>query len=167
MVYFTHVACCSVSSSSSFFSRFFPFSLSSRSMEVIRWSLKREVGVHKGPRDVGLQLDDGETQGGDGQAARPVDGAVPLELRRGGQAELVGEVAPLVVVLAVLVLVQGQDVGAVLVVVDPVFTLLAQFEQVVQIHRQVPFQEAEARRAAFVGQRRGLKREEALNSTEL
>lgn len=89
--------------------------------------------MHKWSRDIGLQLDDGETQGGDSQAPWTVDRAVPFELCRGGQAELVGEVAPLVVVLSVLVLVKGQDVGAVLVVVDPVFTLLTQFEQVVQI----------------------------------
>lgn len=101
------------------------------------------VRVHKRSRDVGFQLDDGETQGGDRQTPRPVDGAVPLELGRSGQAELVGEVAPLVVVLPVLVLVEGQDVGAVLVVVDPVFTLLTQFEQVVQIHCEVLFEEAE------------------------
>lgn len=44
MVYFTQVACCIVSSSSSFFSLFFPFSFSSRSMEVMRWSLKGEGG---------------------------------------------------------------------------------------------------------------------------
>lgn len=99
--------------------------------------------MHKRPGDVGLQLDDGEAQGGDGQASRTVDRAVPFELRGGGQAELVGEVAFLVVVLPVLMFVEGQDVGAVLVLVDPVFTLLAQLEQVVQIHRQVPFQEAE------------------------
>lgn len=55
-----------------------------------------------------------------------------------------GQVASLVVVLAVLVFVESQDVGAVLVVVDPVFALLTQFEQAVQIHRQVSFQEAEA-----------------------
>jgi len=35
-----------------------------------------------------------------------VDGAVPLEVGGGGEAELVGEVAPLVVVLPVLVLVE-------------------------------------------------------------
>lgn len=112
--------------------------------------------MHKWSGDIGLQLDDGETQGGDGQAPRAVDGAVPLELGRRGQAELVGQVAPLVVVLSVLVFVQGQDVGAVLVVVDPVFTLLTQLEQVVQIHRQVPFQEAETRRFALGAHRRGL-----------
>lgn len=70
--------------------------------------------------------------------------AVPFELRGSGQAELVGEVASLVVVLTVLMLVEGQDVGAVLVVVDSVFTLLTQFEQVVGIglHRSVLFEEA-------------------------
>lgn len=124
--------------------------------------MRRPVRMHKRTGDVGLQLDDGEAQGGDGQAPRAVDGAVPLELGRGGQAELVGEVASLVVVLAVLMLVQGQDVGAVLVVVDPVFTLLTQFEQVVQVHRQVPFEEAEARRFAVGAYRRRLKREREL-----
>lgn len=99
--------------------------------------------MHKRTGDIGLQLDDGETQRGDGEAARTVDGTVPLEFGGGRQAELVGEVAPLVMVLTVLVFVESQDVGAVLVVVDPVFTLLAQFEQVVQIHRKVSFEEAE------------------------
>lgn len=42
-----------------------------------------------------------------------------------------GEVPPLVVVLPVLMLVQRQDVGAVLVMVNPIFTLLTQFEQVI------------------------------------
>lgn len=46
MVYFTQVACCSVSSSSSFFSRLFTFSFSSRSMEVMRCSLKQESTVY-------------------------------------------------------------------------------------------------------------------------
>lgn len=46
MVYFTQVACCSVSSSSSFFSLFFTFSFSSRSMEVMRCSLKEECTVY-------------------------------------------------------------------------------------------------------------------------
>lgn len=105
--------------------------------------MRRPVGVHEGSRDICLQVDDGEAQRGHGQAAGPVDGAVPLELGRGGQAELVREVASLVVVLPVLVLVEGQDVGAVLVVVDPVLSLLTQFEQVVQIHLQVPSEEAE------------------------
>lgn len=45
MVYFTQVACCSVSSSSSFFSRFFTFSLSSRSIDVIRCSLEQQSTV--------------------------------------------------------------------------------------------------------------------------
>lgn len=67
--------------------------------------VRRPVRMHKWSRDIGLQLDDGETQGGDSQAPRTVDGAVPFELRRGGQAELVGEVAPLVVVLPVLMFV--------------------------------------------------------------
>ena len=101
--------------------------------------------MHEGPGDIALQLDDGETQGGDSQAPRTIDGTVPLELRGGGQAELVGEVASLVMVLTVLMFVEGQDFGAVLVVVDPVFTLLTQFEQIVQIHRKVPFKEAETR----------------------
>lgn len=39
-VYLTHVACCIVSSSSSFFSLFFTFSFSSRSMDVMRFNLK-------------------------------------------------------------------------------------------------------------------------------
>lgn len=39
-VYLTQVACCIVSSSSNFFSLFFTFSFSSRSMEVMRFNLK-------------------------------------------------------------------------------------------------------------------------------
>lgn len=116
--------------------------------------MRRPVGVHERSRDVRFQLDDGEAQRGDRQAPRPVDGAVPLELGRRGQAELVREVALLVIVLAVLMLVERQGVGAVLVLVYPVFALLTQFEQVVQIHRQVPFQEGEAR---GVGSRRRLE----------
>lgn len=115
--------------------------------------------MHKRSGDVGLQLDDGEPQRGDGQAPRPVDGAVPFELGRGGEAELVGEVSSLVVVLAVLMFVQGQDVGAELVVVDPVFTLLAQLEQVVHIDCQVPFEEAETCRVDVGAYRRRLKHE--------
>lgn len=114
--------------------------------------------MHEGPGHVGLQLDDGEAQRGDRQAARAVDGAVPLELGRRGQAELVREVPPLVVVLAVLVLVERQHVGAELVVVDPVLALLAQLEQVVQVDAQVSLQEAEARRVAIGAYRRGLER---------
>lgn len=114
--------------------------------------------MHKWSRDIGLQLDDGETQGGDSEASRPIDGTAPLELGRGCQAELVGEVASLVVVLAVLMLVQSQNIGAVLVVVDPVFTFLAQFEQVVQVHHQVPFEEAETCPFTVTAYRRRLKR---------
>lgn len=54
-----------------------------------------------------------------------------------------GEVASLVVVLAVLMFVQRQDIGAVLVLVGPVFTLLAQFEHIIKISPRVTFQEAE------------------------
>lgn len=116
--------------------------------------------MHEWTRDVGLQLDDGETQRGDGETPGSVDGAAPLELRRRGQAELVGEVAPLVVVLAVLVLVQGQDVGAVLVVVVPVFPLLAQFEHVVDVYPQISLQEAETRRLTVRVNRRRLEKEQ-------
>lgn len=86
------------------------------------------VGVQEGGGDVALQLDDGEPQGGDGQHLGAVYRAVPLELAGGGHAELVREVAPLVVVLAVLVFVKCQGVCAVLVLVDPEFALLAQLE---------------------------------------
>lgn len=65
-----------------------------------------------------------------------------------------GQVASLVVVLSVLMFVEGQDVGTVLVVVDSVFTLLTQLEQAVQIHLQVPFQETEAHRLAIRASRR-------------
>lgn len=105
--------------------------------------MRGPVGVHEGSRHAALQLDDGEAQGADGDAAAAVDGAAPLEVGGRGQAELVRQVPLLVVVLAVLVLVEGQQVGAVLVHVRPVFTLLAQFEQVVQVDRQVPSGAAE------------------------
>lgn len=52
-------------------------------------------------------------------------GAVPLELAGGCHAELVREVASLVVVFAMLVLVKCQSICAVLVVVDAEFALLA------------------------------------------
>lgn len=55
--------------------------------------------MHERCRDVVLQLDDGESQGGNGQKLGAVDGAVPLELPCWCHAELVGEVPPLVVVL--------------------------------------------------------------------
>lgn len=42
-----------------------------------------------------------------------------------------GEVALLVIILPVLMFVERQDVGAELVLVDPVLALLTQFEQVV------------------------------------
>lgn len=100
--------------------------------------------MHEGAGYAALQLDDGEAQGAHRHAAAAVDGAAPLELGRRGQAELVGEVALLVVVLAVLVLVEGQEVGAVLVDVRPVFPFLAQLEQVVQVHRRLLFGEAGA-----------------------
>lgn len=57
-VYFTHVACCIVSSSSSFFSLFFTFSFSSRSIAVIRWSL-REEEKEKGPDELGIKRERG------------------------------------------------------------------------------------------------------------
>lgn len=115
--------------------------------------------MHERSGHTGFQLCDGETQGGDSQAPRPVDGAVPFELGCCGQAELMGQVAPLVVVLSVLMFVEGQDVGTVLVQVDPVLPLLAQLEQAVHVHFQVPFQEAEAQRLAVGGGRRRLEGE--------
>ena len=90
--------------------------------------------MHEGSGHAALQLDDGEAQRGHGEAAGPEDGSVPLELGGHGEAELVRQVAPLVVVLAVLVLVQSQDVGAELVVVHAVLPLLTQLEQVVYVH---------------------------------
>ena len=91
------------------------------------------VGVHEGPGHTALQLDDGEPQRGHRQHAGAVDGAVPAEVCGGGEAELVAEVAALVVVLTVLVLVQRQHVGAELVVVHAVLPLLAQAEQVCRV----------------------------------
>ena len=55
--------------------------------------------MHEGGGDVVLQLDDGEPQRGDGQHLGAVDGTVPLEVPRRRHAELVGQVAPLVVIL--------------------------------------------------------------------
>lgn len=81
--------------------------------------------MHEWARHAALQLDDGQAEGAHCDAAAAVDGATPFELGRGCQAELVGEVPLLVMVLAVLVLVESQDVGAVLVDVGPVFTFLA------------------------------------------
>lgn len=101
------------------------------------------VRMHKRARHAALQLDDGEAEGAHCDTAAAVDRAAPLELGRGGQAELVGEVSLLVMVLTVLVLVESQEVGAILVHVGPVFTFLPQFEQVVQVYDCVPFGEAE------------------------
>jgi len=64
-----------------------------------RLPVRGPVGVHEGGGHVVLQLDDGEPQRGDGQHLGAVDGAVPLEVPRGRHAELVGQVAPLVVIL--------------------------------------------------------------------
>lgn len=55
--------------------------------------------MHEGRGHVVLQLDDGEPQRGHRHGLGAVDGAVPLELSCSCHAELVGEVAPLVVVL--------------------------------------------------------------------
>ena len=90
--------------------------------------------MHEWSGNIGLQLDDGEAQSGDSETSWSIDWAIPLELWGSGQAELVGEVASLVMVLTVLMLVQCQDIGAVLVLVGPVFTLLAQFEHIVEIY---------------------------------
>lgn len=99
--------------------------------------------MHEWAGHTALQLDDGEAEGAHRDTAATVDGAAPLELGRCGQAEFVGEVPLLVVVLTVLVLVESQKVGAVLVYVGPVFTFLAKFEQVVQIHYCVKFRETQ------------------------
>lgn len=81
--------------------------------------------MEEGGGDVVLQLDDGEPQRGHGQRLGAMHRAIPLEVAGGRHAELVRQVTPLVVVLAVLVLVEGQRVAAVLVLVDPVLALLA------------------------------------------
>lgn len=46
--------------------------------------MRGPVWVQEGGGDIGLQLDDGEPQGGDGQHLGSVDGAVPLEIPGGG-----------------------------------------------------------------------------------
>lgn len=99
--------------------------------------------MHERARHAALQLDDGEAEGANCDTAAAVDGAAPLEIGGCGQAKLVGEVPLLVVVLTVLMLVESQEVGAVLVHVSSVFTFLAKFEQVVQVYRRVLFGEAQ------------------------
>lgn len=108
----------------------------------------RPVRMHKRSRYICFQLDDGESEGGDRQAPWAIDWAVPFKLGGGGQAELVRQVSSLVMVLAVLMFVECQDIGAVLVVVNSVLSLLAQFEQAVQIQCQLFFQDAESQRVA-------------------
>lgn len=55
--------------------------------------------MHKRCWNIVLELDDGESQCGDGQNLRAVNGPVPFKLSRCCHAELVGEMSPLVVVL--------------------------------------------------------------------
>lgn len=55
--------------------------------------------MHKRCWHVVLQLDDGESQRGDGQDLGPVDRPIPLKFPCWCHAELVREVPPLVVVL--------------------------------------------------------------------
>lgn len=55
--------------------------------------------MHEWCRDIVLQLDDGESQCGDGQNLRAMNRPVPLKLSCWCHAELVGEMSPLVVVL--------------------------------------------------------------------
>ena len=73
--------------------------------------------------EVGLHLGNAQTQRGQDRVVDAVDTAVPLELAGNGQRELVGQVAPLVPILVVLVLVQRQAVCRVLVLVTAVTTL--------------------------------------------
>lgn len=95
--------------------------------------------MHEWTRNIALQLDNGEAQSADSKTSWSIDWAVPLELWCCGQAELVREVASLVMVFTVLMLVQRQDIDAILVLVAPIFTFLAQFEQIGEIYPQVPF----------------------------
>lgn len=55
--------------------------------------------MHEWRRNVVLQLDDGDSQCGDGQQLGAMDRPIPLKLSCGCHAELVGEMPPLVVVL--------------------------------------------------------------------
>lgn len=86
------------------------------------------VGVQKWRWDVVLQLDDSEPQCGHDEQPGTVNWAVPFEVSSRGQAELVREVSALVMVLSVLVLVERQSVGAILVLVGAVLAFLTQAE---------------------------------------
>lgn len=91
--------------------------------------MRGPVGMQEGSRDVVLQLNNREPQGRHSQRFGAVHRAVPLKLASGGHAELVGEVPALVMVLAMLVLVKGQGVCAVLVVIDTELALLTELEE--------------------------------------
>lgn len=99
--------------------------------------------MHKWAWHTALQLDDGEAECANSYTVATMNGAAPLELGSCSQAELMGKVPLLVVVLTMLVLVQSEEVCAVLVYVVPVFTFLAKFEQVVQIHHRFLFRETQ------------------------
>lgn len=86
------------------------------------------VRVQKWCWDVVLQLDDTEPQCGHDEQPGAINWAVPFEVSSRGQAELVREVSALVVVLSVLVLVERQSVGAILVLVGAVLAFLTQAE---------------------------------------
>lgn len=55
--------------------------------------------MHERCWDIVLQLDDGESQCGDGQNLRAINRPIPLKFSRWCHAELVGEMPPLVMVL--------------------------------------------------------------------
>ena len=75
------------------------------------------MGVEEGAGDIVLQLSDGHHQGVSDQGLPPHQGPIPLELTQLGQAELVGEVAPLVPLLVMLVFVEGQRITGVLILI--------------------------------------------------
>lgn len=86
------------------------------------------VGVQKWCWDVVLQLDNSEPECAGGEHPRAINRAVPLEVSSRRQAELMREMSAFVVVLAVLVLVESQSIGAILVLVDTILAFLTQAE---------------------------------------
>lgn len=84
--------------------------------------------------DLTLKLRYGEPQCGYDQLLVPIHRAIPSQLLRAVQAELVGNVPTPVAVLGVLGFVQGQVVTAVLVLVEFVVALHAQTEHLIWVH---------------------------------
>ena len=73
------------------------------------------ISVQEGRGNGALQLRDAGAQRGHGDGVVAIDTSVPLELGDGREAELVAEEPPAVAVFVVLVFVEGQRAGGVLV----------------------------------------------------